>query len=96
MYTFQNFKTKKELKEAVAVWNASQAIGEHVNPLSIGAVLAHKTPKPKPVRYYQPNDMGFAPLPLDGTIYVEGPHYPQPHKWYATCEVKDGVIVKVR
>ena len=47
------------------------------------------------VSYYQPNDMGFAPLKLDGTIFVEGPHYPQPHTWYAECMAKDGVIVKV-
>lgn len=30
----------------------------------------------------------------DGKICIEGPHYPQPHSWYATVEVKGGVIVK--
>lgn len=30
-----------------------------------------------------------------GTIYVEGPHYPEPHRWYAKCEAVDGKIVKV-
>ena len=47
----------------------------------------------KPVGYYQP--AGIGPTPQNGTIYVEGPHYPQPHRWYAKCEVKDGRIVKV-
>jgi hypothetical protein len=50
----------------------------------------------KRVTYYQPNDMGFAPLKMDGTITIEGPHYPEAHRFYAQCEVKDGVIVKVK
>ena len=31
----------------------------------------------------------------DGTEYVEGPHYPQPHRWYAQVEMRDGVVVRV-
>lgn len=31
----------------------------------------------------------------NGRISLEGPHKPEPHKWYASAEVKDGVIVKV-
>jgi hypothetical protein len=34
--------------------------------------------------------------PREGTVCIEGPWYPQPHRWYATATVKDGVIVKVR
>lgn len=30
-----------------------------------------------------------------GITYVEGPHYPQPHRWYAKVEVEKGLIVKV-
>ena len=48
-----------------------------------------------PVRYYQPGPFG-GNEPTDGTFCVEGPHYPEPHKWYATCTAKDGVIVKVK
>lgn len=47
------------------------------------------------VRYYQPGPFG-GNEPKDGTIYCEGPHYPQPHKWYAQCTAKDGKIVKVK
>lgn len=47
------------------------------------------------VTYYQPGPFG-GNEPTEGKIYVEGPHYPEPHKWYAECEVKDSVIVKVR
>lgn len=38
---------------------------------------------------------GPFPSKTDGTEYVEGPHYPKPHRWYAAVEVKDGYVVKV-
>lgn len=44
--------------------------------------------------YYQPGPFG-GNEPQEGTITVEGPHYPEPHRWYAQCEVKNGTIVKV-
>lgn len=28
--------------------------------------------------------------------FVEGPHYPEPHRWYAQVEMKDGIVVKVK
>ena len=31
----------------------------------------------------------------DGKFSVEGPHYPEPHRWYASVETKDGRVVKV-
>ena len=47
----------------------------------------------KPVRLYSP---GLGTPKQNGTEYVEGPHYPEPHKWYAEVTVKDGVVVKVK
>lgn len=38
---------------------------------------------------------GPFPAPADGTVYLEGPHYPAPHTWYAQVKVVDGIIVKV-
>lgn len=32
----------------------------------------------------------------NGLEYVEGPWYPEPHRWYASVEVKDGIVVKVK
>ena len=32
----------------------------------------------------------------EGTEFVEGPHYPEPHRWYAEVTMRDGVVVKVR
>ncbi len=85
MYTLRNFKTKKALKEAVAAWNAEQAVGATLRVSG----NAH------PVTYYQPGPFG-GNEPRNGVIYCEGPHYPEPHRWYAQCEVRDGVIVNVR
>ena len=35
--------------------------------------------------------------PVDnGREVVEGPHYPKPHTWYASVDVVDGVVTKVR
>lgn len=30
-----------------------------------------------------------------GTAFIEGPHYPQPHRWYAKVQVTDGLVTKV-
>lgn len=30
-----------------------------------------------------------------GTVFIEGPHAPKPHSWYAKAEVRDGYVEKV-
>lgn len=80
MYTQKNFKTKKQLKEAVAAYLATAAV--------FGS-------EAQPVRYFQPGPFG-GNEPRSGTFCCEGPHYPAPHTWYATCTAKDGAIVKVK
>ena len=45
------------------------------------------------VTVYQP---GLGDVPENGTVAVEGPHYPLPHTWYASCTLQNGVVVKVR
>lgn len=50
------------------------------------------------VTIFQPNDMFGNPKAdprYSGSACVEGPHYPEPHRWYATVELKEGRIVKV-
>jgi hypothetical protein len=44
------------------------------------------------VRLFAP---GIGVPPENGQCAVEGPHYPEPHKWYATVTVKDGKVIKV-
>ena len=39
---------------------------------------------------------GPFPCPLNGTVYLEGPHYPKPHTWYAEATVEGGKIIKVK
>ena len=46
----------------------------------------------KSVEVYSP---GPFPANQNGVESVEGPHYPEPHKWYARVEVRDGKVVKV-
>jgi len=96
MYTVINFKSKKELKAAVDRWNTQEAMKGNA-ALTVAAILVDKTlaVPARPVRYFQPGPFG-GNEPLNGTFCVEGPHYPQPHKWYATCTAKDGVIIKVK
>jgi hypothetical protein len=67
-YTVTNYRTKKELKEAVAR-------GERVE-------------------VFQPGP--FGPEVADGTAFLEGPHYPEAHKWYAQVQVKDMVVLSVK
>lgn len=38
---------------------------------------------------------GLIPL-TNGTAYLEGPHYPQPHSWYAQVLMRDGKIIQVK
>lgn len=79
MYTHENYPTKKALR---------------------AAVKAQATGGPK-VTFYQPGPFGgnetqgTPGTSQYGVFNIEGPHFPQPHKWYASCVVENGVIVKV-
>ena len=48
----------------------------------------------KKITCYQPGPFG-PDVPTDGTVYLEGPHYPQPHKWYAKGVMKDGYLTSI-
>ena len=49
----------------------------------------------KEVGVYQPNDMGFNSPSSTGEVSVEGPHYPEPHRWYARVRLVNGIITRV-
>jgi hypothetical protein len=38
---------------------------------------------------------GPFPAKTEGRMSVEGPHYPEPHRWYAVVEVSGGAVTKV-
>jgi len=65
-YTETDYKTKKELKEALR----AKAL----------------------IRIYNP---GLGVAPTDGVAFLEGPHYPKPHTWYASVQMKDGNVEEV-
>lgn len=67
MYAVINFKTKKELKEAVKEGR------------QIGVFQA-----------------GPFPATQNGTVCIEGPHYPAMHTFYASAVIKDGIIQSVK
>jgi hypothetical protein len=46
------------------------------------------------VTTFQPG--GMFPPTVNGRAVIEGPHYPEPHRWYASVELVDGVITKVK
>ena len=48
----------------------------------------------KKIFTFQPG--GFFESKKDGPICLEGPHYPKPHKWYASAVIKDGCIVSIK
>jgi hypothetical protein len=43
------------------------------------------------VQTWQPG--GIFPHTRNGQIALEGPHYPEAHRWYASARIVDGVIV---
>jgi len=109
MYATGNPKTKKELKERVARagrWYCARCgtlsdgpkggpDGSLIRPpcsreeapgiLCLGTVRYGA-----PVSVYSP---GPFPAPTDGKVTIEGPHFPAPHRWYATATVSGGNIV---
>jgi hypothetical protein len=66
-YTETNFKTKKDLKSALA--------------------------EGKSIGVYQP---GMGTIPENGIVFLEGPHYPAAHTWYAQGKMVAGKLVSVK
>ena len=48
------------------------------------------------VKHRTYNPSGMFPTPQHGSDVIEGPHYPKPHRWYASVVVQDGIVVKVK
>lgn len=67
-YVSPNYKTKAELKRALAAGN--------------------------PPRVWQPGGIGH--VPHNGVVYIEGPHYPAAHTWYAEGKMVDGKLVSIK
>jgi len=48
------------------------------------------------IKHLTYNPSGMFPTPQNGTDIIEGPHYPQPHRWYATVVIEHGFVTKVK
>lgn len=42
------------------------------------------------------NPSGMFPTCQNGNDVIEGPHYPQAHKWYATAHVQNGIVTTAK
>ncbi len=47
------------------------------------------------VSIFQPGSFSGSE-PKNGSLAVEGPHYPKPHTWYAEVTITNGKITKVK
>tara|TARA_R100001530_G_scaffold110446_1_gene77761 strand:- start:337 stop:579 length:243 start_codon:yes stop_codon:yes gene_type:complete len=80
MYTVRNYRTKKALKADVAAH---------------GECCAFDSRCDKAVATFQPGP--FAEYAAtDGVEFLEGPHYPEPHRWYAEVVLRDGLVIRVK
>jgi len=66
----------------------------YVNPnFKTKKALREALKEGKLVTVFQP---GLGSVPINGTIALEGPHFPEPHKWYARGTMADGKLVSVK
>ena len=47
----------------------------------------------EPVSIFAP---GLGEPKDNGVEYLEGPHYPAPHTWYAEVTMQNGLVIKVK
>lgn len=57
--------------------------------------LKEAVSKGEKISVFQPGGLGSGP-PANGSVTLEGPHYPAPHTWYAQATLVDGYIAKVK
>ena len=91
MYTTHNYKTKKDLKADVATlaWLAGLSEKDEDQYREMSRLENR-------LFVYQPGGI-FHPNTKQARVYLEGPHYPQPHRWYASGETDaHGVLVRVK
>lgn len=49
----------------------------------------------KEIGVFQPGPFG-GQAQSEGWVTLEGPHYPQPHSWYAQALLEGGLVKKVK
>jgi len=46
------------------------------------------------IRVFQPG--GLFKGTITGSATIEGPHFPKPHRWYASVEIKDRIVTAIK
>jgi len=47
----------------------------------------------QPVSVYMP---GLGTVPHFGMVFLEGPHFPEAHRWYAEGTMHDGKLTRIK
>lgn len=94
-YTVINFKTKKQVREAVKHWINFLAHKERLIILGGQNAFEPSATDANPIRCYNPG-LGPDLSNHTGRVSLEGQHYPKPHTWYAEGEMVNGILVKVK
>jgi len=47
------------------------------------------------ITVFQPGPFGRPSKEYNGSVALEGPHFPAAHTWYASAKVVEGVITKI-
>lgn len=79
-YVRRDFKSKKDFKASIAFMMANGGPAATPNGLTRDLTI-------------MPTSI-IGDGPINGRAFIEGPHYPAPHRWYAQVEVTAGVVTK--
>jgi hypothetical protein len=88
MYVIENYKRKKAFKEDVKRLKELRTLPERDKDqdAELGRLEAR-------LQVWTPGPFGVSE---NGTGTIEGPHYPQAHKWYSAVVVRGGVVVDAK
>lgn len=67
----------------------------YVSPNLSKKALKEAVARGEVVTIFQPGPFG-GNEPKEGTVTVEGPHYPEPHKWYGQVKLQGGKVISVK
>ena len=100
-YTSKNYRSKKEVKADIArLLELREVLGKASELLSTETLEESKVELSRlenRLSVYQPNgDITGFDCPANGFVTLEGPHYPEPHRWYGQGEVKDRILIKIK
>lgn len=91
-YVRKDYPSKRALKQAVSDLVDVKRTREQHGPTESAAANAQRGLE-RDLSIMATSIVGDDPR--NGEAFLEGPHYPKPHKWYAKVRVQDGIVVQV-